>query len=81
MFRDIFLMEKDIAWLLTDLVTVDGKLPTGSPSSQTIVFWAYRDMFEKELEIFAEFGKDFEQKKKEEIFKILEKNPYNDTMN
>lgn len=46
MFRDKFLMEHDIAWLLADLVTVNGKLPTGSPSSQTIVFWAYRDMFE-----------------------------------
>ena len=40
-----------------------------------------RKYFEKELEIFAEFGKDFELKKKEEICKILEKNPYNDTMN
>ena len=39
-------MEHDIAWLLTDLVTFSGKLPTGSPSSQIIVFWAYRDMFE-----------------------------------
>lgn len=31
MFRDKFFMEHDIAWLLADLVTVNGKLPTGSP--------------------------------------------------
>lgn len=46
MFKDTFLMEPDIAWLVTDLVTYNKKLPTGSPSSQVIVFWAYREMFD-----------------------------------
>ena len=59
MFRDKFLMEHDIAWLLTDLVTVNGKLPTGSPSSQTIVFWAYRDMFERIFDISKKHDCEF----------------------
>ena len=46
MFKNTFLMETDIAWILTDLVTYNGKLPTGSPSSQIIIFWAYKEMFE-----------------------------------
>ncbi len=47
MFKQTFLMEPDIAWLLTDLVTHDDKLPTGSPSSQLVVFWTYKNMFER----------------------------------
>lgn len=45
MFLDLFQMEHDIAWLMTELVTYNGGLPTGSPSSQLIVYWAYSDMF------------------------------------
>lgn len=59
MFRDKFLMDKDIAWLLTDLVTVNGKLPTGSPTSQIIVFWAYRDMFERIYDISQKYDCEF----------------------
>lgn len=53
-FKDIFLMADDIAWIITDLVTYNGKLPTGSPSSQSVVFWAYRNMFEKINDIAIE---------------------------
>ncbi|WP_373221422.1 reverse transcriptase family protein [Mediterraneibacter gnavus] len=45
MFKDTFRMAEDIAWLMTDLVTYKGILPTGSPSSQLIVYWTYCDMF------------------------------------
>ncbi|MFR7991363.1 MAG: reverse transcriptase family protein [Lachnospiraceae bacterium] len=47
LFRDTFKMEKDICWLMTNLVTYKGKLPTGSPTSQLIVYWAYSQMFEE----------------------------------
>lgn len=46
MFRNTFKMENDVAWCMTELVTYKGTLPTGSPSSQLIIYWAYRDMFE-----------------------------------
>lgn len=45
MFKEKFYMDKDIARIMTSLVTYKNALPTGSPSSQLIVFWAYKDMF------------------------------------
>ena len=50
LFRDYFCMAEDIATIMTDLVMDGEKLPTGSPSSQLIAFWSYREMFE---EIYA----------------------------
>ena len=35
----------DIAWILTDILTYETHLPTGSPSSQILAFWAYKPMF------------------------------------
>ena len=46
-------MSEDLAWLITDLVTIpkddnsDGYIPTGSPSSQMIIYWAYKATFDK----------------------------------
>lgn len=45
MFKDTFKMAEDISWLMTELVTYKGVLPTGSPSSQLIVYWTYSNMF------------------------------------
>lgn len=56
-FVNEFKMSDDIAWLITDLVTIpkednsDGYIPTGSPSSQTIIYWAYKSTFDKILSI------------------------------
>lgn len=51
MFKEKFLVENDIAWILTNLVTYKGGLPTGSPASQLIVYWAYSDMFQQIYEV------------------------------
>lgn len=54
-FVNEFKMSDDIAWLVTDLVTIpnednsDGYIPTGSPSSQSVIYWAYKTMFDKIL--------------------------------
>lgn len=54
-FVNEFKMSSDIAWLITDLVTIpnkdntDGYIPTGSPSSQSVIYWAYKKMFDKIL--------------------------------
>jgi len=37
--------EPDVACMLTDIVTHNNKIPTGSPSSQVIAYFAYEDMF------------------------------------
>lgn len=54
MFSQTFKMEHDIAWIMTDLVTYNGTLPTGSPSSQLIVYWTYCDMFQKICDLSEE---------------------------
>lgn len=46
MFSQTFKMAHDIAWIMTELTTYNGALPTGSPSSQLIIYWAYCDMFQ-----------------------------------
>lgn len=56
MFTDIFKMEKDIAWIMTDLVTYKGVLPTGSPTSQLIVYWTYSKMFQEIKDISEKYG-------------------------
>lgn len=52
MFKETFKMAEDIAWIMTDLVMYEDMLPTGSPSSQLIIYWAYRDMF-NEINLIA----------------------------
>lgn len=56
MFLKHFQMEHDIAWLMTELVTYNGCLPTGSPSSQLIVYWAYSSMFGEIKNISEQYG-------------------------
>ena len=46
MFNDTFMMADDIAWIMTDLVTCEEALPTGSPTSQLIIYWTYSKMFD-----------------------------------
>lgn len=42
---DVFQMNTDIAGIVNKLLSLDGHLPTGTPTSQIIAYWAYKDMF------------------------------------
>lgn len=44
-FRYTFKTTEDVAWVLANILSHDEKLPTGSPSSQIIAFWAYYPTF------------------------------------
>ena len=50
-FKNIFSMSEDVAWLITDLVSIpttdgnNGYIPTGAPSSQAIAFWSCYQFF------------------------------------
>lgn len=44
-FRDKMLNSPDVAKILTDIVTYNGGIPTGCPTSQLIAYYAYEDMF------------------------------------
>ena len=43
----------DVAMILTNITTYDNKIPTGSPASQIVAFYAYVDMF-MEIKYIAE---------------------------
>lgn len=59
MFINVFCMSNDIAWIMTDLVTYKEKLPTGSPSSQLIVYWTFSHMFADIYTIAERYGCTF----------------------
>lgn len=52
-------MSPDLAAILTDLVTYDGRIPTGTSTSQIIAFFAYKDVFTKIYEICKMQGIEF----------------------
>ena len=59
MFRYTFRMPSDLAIILTTLVTYNGGIPTGAPTSQMIAYWAYRDTFIRMNEIALEYNTKF----------------------
>ncbi|MEH3983172.1 reverse transcriptase family protein [Enterobacter ludwigii] len=46
-FVDKFEMSPDVAYVMTNLATFAGKVPTGSPISMAIALWANKDMFDE----------------------------------
>ena len=46
-FKSTMRMSEDVAWLISDLVTYRGCIPTGSPSSQIVAYFAYSRSFER----------------------------------
>jgi RNA-directed DNA polymerase len=53
-FKDKMLMAGDIAGFCTDLVCLEGGIPTGCPTSQLIAFYAYEAMFFELYEVACE---------------------------
>lgn len=45
-FQKTMHMTPDVAKILTDIVTLEDKVPTGCPTSQMLAFYAYQEMFE-----------------------------------
>lgn len=46
-FVEKFEMSPDVAYVMTNLATYAGKVPTGSPISMAMAFWANKDMFDE----------------------------------
>ena len=55
-FRDKMLNSPDVAEILTDIVTYEGGVPTGCPTSQLIAYYAYEDMFANIKRIADNYG-------------------------
>ncbi len=53
-FKNTMNMSTDIATILTSLVTYEGRIPTGTPTSQLIAFLSYKDIFTKIYETCKE---------------------------
>lgn len=58
-FKDKMLMAGDLAGLCTDIVTYDGGIPTGCPTSQLFAFYAYESMFDEIYKIAQKYGCKF----------------------
>lgn len=50
-FKNIMRMSTDIATIITKLVTYEGRIPTGTPTSQIIAYLSYNHIFSKIYEI------------------------------
>lgn len=46
-FVEKFEMSPDVAYIMTNLSTFAGKVPTGSPVSMAMAYWANKDMFDE----------------------------------
>lgn len=57
--KDKMLMAGDLAGLCTDIVTYDGGIPTGCPTSQLFAFYAYESMFDEIYKIAQKYGCKF----------------------
>lgn len=55
-FKNQLEMPEDVAWTITDLVTFNGHLPTGAPTSQIIGYWAYSITFSKIQKSAEKYG-------------------------
>ena len=55
-FKNRLMMAGDLAGLCTDIVTYDGGIPTGCPTSQIIAYYAYENMFNEIYKVACKYG-------------------------
>lgn len=55
-FKNRMKMAGDIAGICTDIVTYEGGIPTGCPTSQLLAFYAYENMFIEIQEVAEKYG-------------------------
>ena len=58
-FKNKLQCSPDVSKILTDLVTWDNGIPTGTPTSQLIAYYAYEDMFFAINELSQSYGLTF----------------------
>ncbi|GJM72667.1 hypothetical protein HMSSN036_48830 [Paenibacillus macerans] len=55
-FKDKMCCAGDVAGVLAEIVTFNGGIPTGCPTSQLIAYYAYEEMFENINKIASKHG-------------------------
>ena len=58
-FKKRLMMAGDLAGLCTDIVTYNGGIPTGCPTSQIISYYAYESMFNEIYRIACKYGCEY----------------------
>lgn len=58
-FKNRLMMAGDLAGLCTDIVTYDGGIPTGCPTSQIIAYYAYESMFNEIYSVACKYGCEY----------------------
>ena len=58
-FKNRLIMAGDLAGLCTDIVTYDGGIPTGCPTSQIIAYYAYESMFNEIYSVACKYGCEY----------------------
>ena len=58
-FKNRLNMAGDLAGLCTDIVTYDGRIPTGCPTSQIIAYYAYENMFNDIYAVACKYGCEY----------------------
>lgn len=58
-FKKRLKMAGDLAGLCTDIVTYDGRIPTGCPTSQIIAYYAYENMFNEIYRVACKYGCEY----------------------
>lgn len=58
-FKNRLKMAGDLAGLCTDIVTYDGGIPTGCPTSQIIAYYAYEGMFKEIYRVACKYGCEY----------------------
>ena len=58
-FKNRLMMAGDLAGLCTDIVTYDGGIPTGCPTSQIIAYYAYESMFNEIHRVACKYGCEY----------------------
>jgi RNA-directed DNA polymerase len=59
LFHYTFEMPEDLAWILADITTFEDALPAGSPCSQLVAFFAYKDTFDAINDLADQHGLGF----------------------
>ena len=58
-FKKRMMMAGDLAGVCTDIVTYDGGIPTGCPTSQIIAYYAYESMYNEIFRVAGKYGCEF----------------------
>ena len=77
--KKIMLKKEDVLLYVIDIISFDIAMDYAEKNRKEGEDFR-RELFRKEIEIYSLFGNEYERKKRNEIEKILKRNPYSDDL-